>query len=362
MILFTESLAILGESSVLANSQVSSLSLFFLLPRLLPAPQALIRSIRPESLDTSTGKVLGAHSGGTTNHVSYVANLLHGSRPLPAYAVRCERIIKDTTKPGVTARTFSPVTFLSVLGCAMSIGLVALSVVKEDGMALLATILLSSLTTLVGIGNRWKLRLKEREAKRLVPPSDIVIVYPRGAFLIVKCDEAIARELYWHPEQCEYVVGVTVYRVLALVATLMLMFGVIFLGNASLTLQTCYAAAYLILNTAYWTVAALPQSWNWDLSCFRVEMERYADGEKCKSFTSALWKSIAITKSTQWVKNGQIAPVSEAWTRWLQQAELQATQGKSSPNYATGEIILPKWDCEAALTELLSSNQAANNV
>lgn len=296
-----------------------------------------------------------------------MANLVHDGRPLPAYAVRCERITKDTTKPGVTARTFSPVTFLSVLGCAMSIALLVLSVIQEDGMALLATILLSSLTTLVGIGNRWKLRLKKRKAKRAVPPSDVVIVYPRGAFLIVKCDEDIARELYWHPEQCDYVVGVTVYRVLALLSTLMLMFGVIFLGNASLTLQTCYAGAYLVLNTAYWTVAALPQSWNWDLSCFRVETEHYAGEEQCESFTSALWRSIAITQSIQWVKNGQVAPVSAAWTRWLQQAEQQLTQGGGGgvgPNrksYATNEIILPKWDCEAALTELMNMDQAGYN-
>ena len=366
-ILLIRSLAILGESSVLANAQVSSLSLFFLLPRLLPAPQALIRSVRPESLATSTGKVLGAHSGGTRECVSYVANLLHSDRPLPAYAVRCERIKKDKSKRGVTARSFSPVTFLSVLGCAMSIALVVVSVVKEDGMALLATILLSSLTTLVGIGNRWTLRLKKREAKRLVPPSDIVIVYPRGAFLIVRCDEEIARELYWHPEQCEYVVGVTTYRILALVSTLMLMFGVIFLGNASLTLQTCYAGAYLILNTAYWTVAALPQGWNWDLSCFRVETERYVGGEQRKSFTSALWTSIAITQSTQWVKNGQVAPVSDVWTRWLQQAEMEATRATNNNHngtrdYLTGEIMLPQWDCEAALTELLNADRAANNV
>lgn len=358
-----ESLAILGESSVLANAQVSSLSLLFLLPRLLPAPQALIRSIRPESLATSTGKVLGAHSGGFKDHVSYVANLLHNDRPLPAYAVRCESIEKVSSNPEVTARTFSPVTFLSVLGCAMSIALLALSVIKEDGMAMLATILLSSLTTLVGIGNRWKLRLMKRDAKRPVPPSDVVIVYPRGAFLIVRCDENIARELYWHPEQCEYVVGVTVYRVLALLATLMLMAGVIFLGNASLTLQTCYAGAYLILNAAYWTVAALPQGWNWDLSCFRVKTERYEGGEQCKSFTSALWKSIAITQSTRWVKNGNIAPGSEAWQRWLEEAEFHAIQGsRSRSDAAEEELRLPQWDCEEALTKLMNLDRAANSV
>jgi len=35
-------LTILGEGSVLANAQVSSLSKLFFLPRLLPAPQAFL--------------------------------------------------------------------------------------------------------------------------------------------------------------------------------------------------------------------------------------------------------------------------------------------------------------------------------
>ncbi len=305
---------------------------------------------------------MGAHSGVTKDHVSYVANLLHTNEPLPAYAVRCERIINNRSKQGVTARTWSPVTFLSILGFLMSIALLVLSVKQNDGMALLATILLSSLTTLIGIGNLWKLRLRKRDSKRFVPPSDVVIVYPRGAFLIVKCDEETARELYFAPEQCDYVVGVTAYRVLALIATLMLMFGVIFLGNASLTLQTCYAGAYLILNAAYWTVAALPQRWNWDLSCFRVDVEKFVGGEQCRTFTTALWKSIAITQSIEWVRNGQVAPVTAAWGQWLEEAELQAARGYVSRGYIAEEVELPQWDCEGALTRFMNEEKAAQSV
>lgn len=206
------SLAILGESSVLANAQVSSLSNFFLLPRLLPAPQALIRIARPDRLTPSRGKIISTHSGNIRDYVNHVANLLHNETPLPAYSVRCQRITKAPLKPPsynlfnekfedsstnqVKARALGPLSFLSVLGCSMSIALLVLSIVKKDGMALLATLLLSGLSTLVGIGSRWSLELRKRTSERPVPLSDVVIYYPHGAFHIIQCDEQVALELY----------------------------------------------------------------------------------------------------------------------------------------------------------------------
>lgn len=347
-------LAILGESSVLVNAQVASLSYLFLLPRLIPAPQALIRTARPERLAPSTGKVVGANSGSIKDSVNHVAHLLHNGNSLPAYSVRCQRITRVDRKPDVTARNLGPVSSLSVLGCVMSMSLLVLSIVEKDGMALLATILLSLVTTLIGIGSRWSLKLMKRTADRLVPRSDVVITYPHGAFLIIKCEEEIARELYFAPEECEYHVGSTAYRVLSLVATIMLMFGVIFLGNAGLTLQICFAAAYVILNAAYWTVAALPQQWNWDLSCFRVETVHYRydprvtsnTSERSKNFTEALWKAIAITRSKEWVMNANISPINDAWRRWLNEAGNVAKKSF----WDEKEIVLPAWNPNDRLT------------
>lgn len=170
------------------------------------------------------------------------------------------------------------------------------------------------------------------------------------------------RAYQWHPEECKYHVKTTTYRILSLIATLLLMFGVIFLGNASLTLQTCYAAAYLILNAAYWTVAAFPQQWNWDLSCFHVETQHYADGEACGSYTGALWKAIATTQSTEWIKNGQIAPVNHAWELWLAKAgRMAGHKTEEGPSYAKdkdGRIVLPKWQFDEALTNFLNDYRA----
>lgn len=366
------SLAILGESSVLANAQVASLSLFFLLPRLIPAPQALIRTARPEHLTPSTGRVMGTLSGNFRDHVNPIAALIHDDRKVDAYSVRFARITrrdirsdtndgddehKNKVQPQVTARTRSPLTFLSVLGCIMSIALLVLSTVKKDGMALLATILLSLLATVIGIGSRWSLELRKRIATRDVLDSDVVIAYPNGSFLIVKCSEEIQRELYFGQEECHYQVGTTVYRVLSLITTLMLMIGVIFLGNSGLVLQISFAAAYLILNAAYWIVAALPPQWNWDLSSFKFELIELCKSETKPNFTEALWTAIALTRSTEWVINGQIAPMNLAWRQWLAIAGQVAATGDAGKKDDKGRVILPEWDFQGQLTDLIKKEK-----
>lgn len=255
----------------------------------------------------------------------------------------------------------------------MSLALLILSIIRLDGFALLATILLSLLSTLIGIGSRWSLSLGKRRASRRLPMDNVIIKYPHGAFLVVKCDEDIARELYWHPEECNYTFGDTTYRIISLVGTIMLMFGVICLGNSTLPLQTAFAAAYMILNAVYWSVAALPAQWHWDLSCYDVTREDYAGGQSHDSFTQALWKAIAISQSTQWVKHGQVAPLSEAWKRWVDVADDMVHKEKERLG-AEGRIedwidegngkvrALPVWDAEQALTELLNPDEAAKAV
>jgi hypothetical protein len=263
---------------------------------------------------------------------------------------------------------------VELLGTAMSLTLLALSIHRNDGFALLTTILLSLLSTLIGFGSLWKLELMQRKANRRVPKDNIVIKYPHGAFLIVKCDENIARELYWHPEECNYVFGDTVYRLISLVGTLMLMFGVICLGNSTLFLQIGFAASYMILNVAYWVVAALPAQWHWDLSCYDVEREYYQGGEKQASYTQALWKAIAITRSVDWVRNGAIAPISEGWKLWVEKAgdivdsekekEERAGLGMDSNDSLEKREVksLPQWDAEQALTDYLNPAAIGLNV
>ena len=69
-------LAILGEGSVLANAQVSTLSKWIFLPRLIPAPQALMRPTRPLDLESVKGDVSGVWSGNDRDHINHIGNII----------------------------------------------------------------------------------------------------------------------------------------------------------------------------------------------------------------------------------------------------------------------------------------------
>lgn len=69
-------LAILGEGSVLANAQVSTLSKWIFLPRLIPAPQALMRPTRPLILEPLAGHVSGIFSGNYRDNINHIGNIV----------------------------------------------------------------------------------------------------------------------------------------------------------------------------------------------------------------------------------------------------------------------------------------------
>jgi hypothetical protein len=69
-------LAILGEGSVLANAQVSTLSKWIFLPRLIPAPQALMRPTRPLVLEPVPGNVAGIFSGNYRDNINHIGNIV----------------------------------------------------------------------------------------------------------------------------------------------------------------------------------------------------------------------------------------------------------------------------------------------
>lgn len=69
-------LAVLGEGSVLANAQVATLSRLVFIPRLLPAPQALLRPSRPVKLEPEIGTVIGVYSGNKRDYVNSIGHLV----------------------------------------------------------------------------------------------------------------------------------------------------------------------------------------------------------------------------------------------------------------------------------------------
>lgn len=240
-------------------------------------------------------------------------------------------------------------------------------------MSLVATCLLSFLSSLIGYGNKWELKLPERGSKKgNVPPGDVVIRYPKGSFLVVRCPEEVARELYFAPETIQYLLQHgPAYRLLSLVGTIMLMGGVICLANAQIEAQIAWAASYMLLGSSYWIVAALPAKLHWDYTCYTVTDESLSNSNmsakgypsESPSFTQALWKAIVVSKNTNWVRLSNACPDTLAWNKWLAQAQEQASkvqlvESKAEEKVTTWEI--PDWDAQAALNVLLDAQATSD--
>jgi hypothetical protein len=69
-------LAILGEGSVAVTAQVAALSNLFYLPRLIPAPHALLVPNRPATLPSAKASVTAVHTGNTKDHINHIGHVL----------------------------------------------------------------------------------------------------------------------------------------------------------------------------------------------------------------------------------------------------------------------------------------------
>ncbi|KAK0946025.1 hypothetical protein LTR48_000858 [Friedmanniomyces endolithicus] len=399
-------LAILGEGSVTANAQISALSSLSLLPRLMPAPQALLLPTRPATLEPTTkATVTGVFNGNGKDHIYHVAGiLLSKADEMPAFSVRCVKISKNTrtpkrspswsdrafrgqstkssargnmqttSEPSVKANAVGPMAYVTLLGFTLSVILFTISIVFGDGMSLVATLSLSLLSTLTGVGNSWRLELPKRNAG-FAPPGDTVIKWANGRYLVIRCDEDVARALFFAPERIDYLIpSAAIYRLISLVGTLMLMLGVIALANARLELQFAWGGAYIIINALYWIAAAMPPRLHWDLSCYDVEEQGIMGGNANANFTEALWKAIMLTKSTDWVVNGNAAPRTDAWKEWLHQARDRAQTAEAyksilekplwpgkAPDKGVCWGVREKWDAKKAWDHIIKA-QAADAV
>lgn len=65
-----------GKGSVLSNAQVSTLSNWIFLPRLLPAPHAMLRVSRPNRLESVQGRVTGVVSGNDRDELNHIGDIV----------------------------------------------------------------------------------------------------------------------------------------------------------------------------------------------------------------------------------------------------------------------------------------------
>ncbi len=329
-------LAVIGESSMSKHAQPLTASWLCLLPRLVPAPQALIRPARPGGLPSQVAHVVGVHSGNYLQELNYFANLIHPISELRRHSIREVSIEhkplrdqNDTAKNDkvkeIVTKTFSFLNFLTVGSTVLSLGLLIWSIIHQDGLACLAIVIISITSSLVGLASYWHPLLTERVYRSDVPPGDIVIRTRNGAFVIVHCTEEVARELYVAAEDCEYVLGTRLAQVLVGTGTILLMIGVVLVGNCTFEMQLALGASYIALNGLYWVAALLPPRLNWDLRTrYQWEERKTID---CKSYTLTLYETIIAASridkrgvgdiKTSWVRTSNAAPDTSVWNKWL---------------------------------------------
>ena len=315
---------------------------------------------------------MGVHSGNSGEDIHHVAHALHRGDKLKPNTVSCVRIIENDKQPRPSIKRLGPLAWLALLGCIMSIILLGLAIHYGDGMSLLAVATLSLLSTVAGIANKWKPTPNDPKPDPNSPPGDVVIKYPQGSFIVVKCEERTARYLYFNPsERCIYAIkSPTLYRFLSLLSTLMLMGGVIALANARIENQCAWAGAYMMVNIFYWFGAALPPAQHWDLSRLEVHHVEVHGGTPPRSatqkidnvpptYTEALWKAIAVTGTSNWVREAGWSPRTAAWNDWLNEAEEAAvgepmkTSYRQDPGWIQEVWTIRNWDSRHALSTLL---------
>ncbi|KAF7864263.1 uncharacterized protein EAF02_010231 [Botrytis sinoallii] len=386
-------LAVIGESAMADHSQTMTSSWMCMLPRIIPAPQVLLKSSRPSRMPQVNAAVVGVHNGVYVQSLNFFPNIIHpieelkpfefkvfeiehknapppvvtpptpankerqvlatssiesslesGTTPQPRRRDTLRARIThrgtnvDNKKPHVPARLWSPLNCLSLISFFLTIGLFIWAVLTHDGTACVALFTMSLASSIVGYASYWSPALMNRNNNVKVLSGDVVIRTREGAFIVVKCKEEVARELYNGTEECQYYVNTDPYRVLVGIGTCLLMVSVVLLGNCDFQMQISIGASYIVLNGAYWGVALMNKRRLWDLSSYKwkditpedakgANLEQNADDVDGRpSFTRTLWYAIRETKKIGWVKTSGAAPSTPKWEKWLKEAETAAIE------------------------------------
>lgn len=317
------------------------------LPRLLPAPQAFLAPTRPSRLPPNNNvDTIGVYSGNIRRHLNYFGEILHSPDTLKAYSLQ-EVTVEHTYRRDQTIRSapFGPTGTLSQFGALLSLGLIGFSLAMGDGTAVFAICLLSLTSTLTGVGSRWCVLLQKRlERRDGIPKGDVVLKTSKGAFVLVHCNEEVARELYFGQESMLYMLSERWFRVTAGAGTFSLMAAVVFLANCTWELQAAIAITYILLNSFYWFAAVLPPKWGWDMGMYKLTKQSAESVSDFDTYTKVVTEIVKRTKSVGWLRESEVLPKTEAWTEWIDEAE------KNCHN--------SEWDGSRALSEIFKARAA----
>lgn len=336
-------LAVIGSAATQKHIPAITATTLSVIPRLLPSPETLLGTDRASRLPALKNvKVVGIQSGTLTHELNYFANLIHNVESLEQYTVRkfdigyrtgddleskgdTDQSPSEKEVPPLRINYFSWLNVATVLSILMTVGLFVAAGVLRDGVALLALATMACSTSAASFSAWWSPELSERTAKCEVPRADIAIITRGGAFIIVHCEEQIARELYMGADVSRYTLNGRPHQIVLATSTLLLMASVVFFSNCSGKMQIAIGAAYFILNILYWLLALLVEprkTWNLEHRYHVEEQELKYEGNK--NFTNALWLAIRHTGQTRWAKRADIVPVTDSWEKWLEEARQNA--------------------------------------
>ncbi|KAF2224904.1 hypothetical protein BDZ85DRAFT_233119 [Elsinoe ampelina] len=356
-------LAVIGESTVSDHAQTITASWLCALPRLMPAPQAMLRASRPRRLPPTPGVVvIGAFSGSTVDELNFAANLIHNHRAGSRHWTQClYRRNLHQARDRLEARDFCPLNIITIASCLLSVGLFVWALILSDGVAAVGVTTLSLASSATGLSLKWKPVLATRKSDNQdVPRGDVILKLRDAAFVVVHCSENITREIYIGSDSVEYYFSSRASKAITGAGTIFLMVGVVLLGNCSWTMQAAIGGTFIFLNAVYWLVALLPLKLFWHVNAYRVEKEQdlhphitrahetvnFKGRELPDSYTRTLWYTIHRSRSTSWVWSSASVPDTPMWRQWISEAE----QNVDNPNWDAVErkdVILREFKARA---------------
>jgi len=249
-------LAVIGESIIADQAQVITSSWACLLPRLIPAPQAFLRAERPRRLPAVPGVTVRNIVGGSqVEELNYFANIIHEvdklkQHEMHVYTIGLKDGFKDSTKKQhvLPANKLSPPHILSFLSFLITGGLFTAACTLHDGTAALGIAVLALQSSLGCAAWLWKPVLAVRRKDSKDARGDIVIRTRGGAFVIIRCNEDVARQLYVGEEIAKYYLPPDLAKIMTGLATVLLMVSAHFLFCAGICTEALYSSALYSLE------------------------------------------------------------------------------------------------------------------
>lgn len=168
------------------------------------------------------------------------------------------------------AKSLAAHNFLSLGSFLLTIGLLVWAVLIRDGPVAITIVLLAVATSQFCAASMWQLPSTSKVNSHKVPRGDVPIRTKNGAFVIVQCNEAVARDLYHSTDEVEQLINKG-FGICVGTGTVVFMTAVILMAKASWTIQAALAATYLLLNVVYWFVALTPSTTHWEFPSYTID-------------------------------------------------------------------------------------------